>query len=389
MKLHEFQAKEIFRKYGMLTPESCLATNVKEAIEAVDKLGASMLKAQVLVGGRGKAGGIKKVVKIEETREKAQELFDTSIRGHKVRRLLVEKSLDIEQEMYLSFILDKKANKPTLLFSPIGGINIEDIARDYPESLFKIAYDPIYGLQDFQLRKLLFKTGLDDETLKELSRWLKKLDQIAWAHEAELVEINPLVKAEGKLYAVDAVVIIDDNSLFRQNELEKMKDPTEMDVLERDAHIKGLNYVRLEGDIGVIANGAGLAMTTMDMIAEMGGNPANFLDTGGGLAEPDKMKKCLLHVLSDSNVKVVYINIYAEITRCEKVAEGIALALDEFSKKTFLIIKLTGVNENEGKEFLRDYLSNTEKKAIFVDSLEEGAEKAVQYAGGGGTTWQY
>ncbi|AGK60308.1 succinyl-CoA synthetase (ADP-forming) beta subunit [Archaeoglobus sulfaticallidus PM70-1] len=376
MKLHEYQAKEIFKEHGIPVPEGYVVRSVDEAVEAVKKLGKAVIKAQVLVGGRGKAGGVKVVDDAESAREVASQMLGSMIKGHKVEALLVEKAIDVEKELYLAYIVDKTERKPTIIFSKIGGINIEELAREHPESIFKVSYDPLIGLQDYHIRKLLFKAGVED--FKEFFSLIKKINEIAWKYEAELVEINPIVKTKEGLYAVDAVIIADDNALFRHPELESLRDSTEVDELEREARLKGLSYVRLDGDIGVIANGAGLAMTTMDMIAYMGGKPANFLDTGGGLADPEKMKNCLLHVVKDEKVKVVYINIFAEITRCEKVAEGIVKALDEMDRKVVLVVKLVGVNEDIGREILKKYMEEKGAEIYFVNTLEEGARKAVE-----------
>ncbi len=382
MRLHEYQAKQIFSKHGIRIPNSAIATTPEEAERIARDLGGKVIvKAQVLVGGRGKAGGVRKVDSPEEAREIAAKLLGSNIKGHVVEKVLVEEQLEIKKEYYAGYVVDKSRKLPALIFSKIGGMDIEEVAAKQPDSIHKVYFDPLWGLQDYELRKALFKVGFEGEEFKEMFRILKKLAEIAFMYEAELTEINPLAVTPDGFYAADARLNIDDNAIFRHPDLAEMREATEVDPLERDARIKGLNYVRLGGDIGVIANGAGLAMTTMDIIQLMGGKPANFLDTGGGLADPEKMKRCLLQVLKDPNVKTVFINIYAEITRCEKVAEGIVMALEEAKRIVPLVIKLVGTNEELGRKILEEYAEKSGAEIHFVNSIEEGAEKAVELVG--------
>ena len=382
MRLHEYQAKQIFSKHGIRIPNSAIATTPEEAERIARDLGGKVIvKAQVLVGGRGKAGGDRKVDSQEEAREIAAKLLGSNIKGHVVEKVLVEEQLEIKKEYYAGYVVDKSRKLPALIFSKIGGMDIEEVAAKQPDSIHKVYFDPLWGLQDYELRKALFKVGFEGEEFKEMFRILKKRAEIAFMYEAELTEINPLAVTPDGFYAADARLNIDDNAIFRHPDLAEMREATEVDPLERDARIKGLNYVRLGGDIGVIANGAGLAMTTMDIIQLMGGKPANFLDTGGGLADPEKMKRCLLQVLKDPNVKTVFINIYAEITRCEKVAEGIVMALEEAKRIVPLVIKLVGTNEELGRKILEEYAEKSGAEIHFVNSIEEGAEKAVELVG--------
>lgn len=382
MRLHEHQAKQIFAKHGIRIPRGEVATTPEEVERIAEKLGGKVVvKAQVLVGGRGKAGGVKKANSPEEAREVAKKILGMSIKGHKVEKVLVEEQLEIKKEYYVGYVVDKVNRLPAVIFSRMGGMDVEEIAAKHPDEIHRIYFDPLWGLKDYEVRKALFRAGFSGDEYKQMFDIIKKLAEIAFAYEAELTEINPLaVTGEGFL-AADARLNVDDNALYRHPELAELREATEENPLEREARLKGINYVHLGGNVGVIANGAGLAMATMDIINLMGGKPANFLDTGGGLADPEKMKNCLLHVLKDPNVKVVFINIYAEITRCEKVAEGIILALDEAQRKVPLVVKLAGTNEDIGREMLERYSSEKGAEIYFVDSVEEGARKAVELAG--------
>ncbi len=381
MRLHEHQAKQIFAKHGIRIPRGEIATTPEEAAKIAEKLGGRVVvKAQVLIGGRGKAGGVKKANSPEEAKKVASQILGMSIKGHKVEKVLVEEQLEIEREYYVGYVVDKSRRLPAIIFSRMGGMDIEEIAARHPEAIHRIYFDPLWGLKDYEVRKALFKAGFSGEEFRQMFDIIKKLAEIAFAYEAELTEINPLVVTKDGFVAADARLNIDDNALYRHPELAELREATEEDPLEREARLKGINYVRIGGSIGVIANGAGLAMATMDMINLMGGKPANFLDTGGGLADPERMKNCLLHVLKDPNVKVVFINIFAEITRCEKVAEGIILALEE-GRKVPLVVKLVGTNEEIGREMLERYARESGAEIHFVFSIEEGARKAVELAG--------
>jgi len=380
MRLHEYQAKQIFSKHGIKVPKSAIAQTPEKAERIARELGGKVIvKAQVLVGGRGKAGGVKKAESPEEAKEIAAKLLGSDIKGHKVEKVLVEEQLDIKKEYYAGYVVDKSRKLPTLIFSKMGGMDIEEVASKYPESIHKVYFDPLWGLQDYELRKSLFDAGFEGDEFKQMFKILKTLADIAFRYEAELTEINPLVLTPEGFVAADARLNVDDNAIFRHPELAEIREATEVDPLEREARLKGLNYVRLGGDIGVIANGAGLAMATMDIIHLMGGKPANFLDTGGGLADPEKMKNCLLHVLKDPNVKMVFINIYAEITRCEKVAEGIVKTFEEGGRRVPLVIKLVGTNEVLGRKILDDYAKKSGIEIHFVNSIEDGAKKAVEF----------
>jgi succinyl-CoA synthetase beta subunit len=381
MRLHEYQAKQIFSKHGIKIPKGKIAETPEEARKAAEELGGKVVvKAQVLVGGRGKAGGIKKASSPDEAEKFASHLLGSLIRGHKVERVLVEEAIDIKKEYYLGYVVDKSRRMSAVIFSRVGGMDIEEIAAKHPEAIHRIYFDPLWGLQDYQIRKELFKSGFSGDEFREMFKLIKTLVDVAYTYEAELTEINPLAVTDDGFVAADARLNVDDNALFRHPEIEGLRDATEVDELEREARFKGLNYVRIGGEIGIIANGAGLAMTTMDIINLMGGKPANFLDTGGGLADPEKMKKCLLHVLKDENVRTVFVNIFAEITRCEKVAEGIILALNESDRRVPLVIKLVGTNEEMGKSMLKEYAEEKDAPIYFVETIEDGAKKAVELA---------
>lgn len=382
MRLHEHQAKQIFAKHGIRVPRGEVATSPEEAEKIAEKLGGRVVvKAQILVGGRGKAGGVKKANSPEEAKEVAKKILGMTIKGHRVEKVLVEEQLNMRKEYYVGYVVDKSSRLPTVIFSRMGGMDVEEIAAKHPDAIHRIYFDPLWGLKDYEVRKALFRAGFEGEEFKQMFDIIKKLVDIAFAYEAELTEINPLAVTDEGFLAADARLNIDDNALYRHPELAELREATEEDPLEREARLKGINYVHLGGNVGVIANGAGLAMATMDIINLMGGKPANFLDTGGGLADPVKMKNCLLHVLKDPNVRVVFINIYAEITRCEKVAEGIILALDEAPRKVPLVVKLAGTNEEIGREMLERYSSEKGAEIHFVESIEEGARKAVEIAG--------
>ncbi|MBE8540458.1 ADP-forming succinate--CoA ligase subunit beta [Geoglobus acetivorans] len=383
MRLHEYQAKRIFEEHGISIPKGRVAETSEEAREIAKELGGEVVvKAQVLVGGRGKAGGIKKAENPDEAGKIADGLIGSYIKGHKVEKVLVEEALDIKAEYYVGYVIDKSRKRPALILSRRGGMNVEEIAEKYPDDVIRIHFDPLWGLRDYQVRKVLYEANFDSNEIPELLKIAKNLCTIAFKFEAELTEINPLILTDAGFVAADARLNIDDNSLYRNPELLKLRDATEVDELEREAVLKGLNYVRIGGDIGIVANGAGLAMATMDLIQLMGGRPANFLDTGGGLSDPQKMRMCLEHVVRDENVKVVFVNIFAEITRCEKVAEGIVLAMDT-SRRIPHVVKLAGTNEELGKQLLREFAERSGAEIYLVDSIEEGAKKAVEVAGGG------
>ncbi len=381
MKLHEYQAKQFFAKHGIPIPRGKLATTPEEVEQAARELGGRVvLKSQILVGGRGKAGAIRLANSPEEARRVAEELFGRVFKGHVVKKIYVEEQLDIAREMYVGYVLDRAKKGFTLIVSSVGGMEIEEIAAKHPDKISKTTIDPVYGLWDFQVRNALYKASMPSEYFKEVFRIAKKLYEILTTYEAELTEINPLVvTGDGKIVAADARLNIDDNALFRHRDLEQLRDYTEEDQLERIAVERGLNYVKLDGNIGVIANGAGMSMATMDLIYIMGGKPANFLDVGGG-ASSEVVKKAIETILMDKNVKVIFINIFGGITRCDEVARGIVKALSEMEIGVPIVIRLAGTNEEEGRKILEDFIRETGIKLHIAKTMEEGARIAVELA---------
>ncbi|RLI70320.1 ADP-forming succinate--CoA ligase subunit beta [Archaeoglobales archaeon] len=378
MRLHEYQAKQIFAQNGIKIPKGKLAKSVDDVESIVKELGKAVLKSQVLVGGRGKAGGIKLVNSIDEAVEEAKELFGKNIRGHLVEKIYVEEQLDIDREMYVGFTLDRTNKGIVAIVSSVGGMNIEEIAAKHPDKIARKTINPKWGLWDYQIRELLYESNMPKEYFKEVFSIVKKLYNVMVKYEAELTEINPLVVTkDGKIIAADARLNIDDNALYRHKDLAELKDYTEIDQLERIAEQKGLNYVKLDGDIGVIANGAGMSMATMDLIYLEGGKPANFLDIGGG-ASAELVKEAMNIILQDRNVKVIFINIFGGITRCDQVAEGLIKALSEMEVGVPIVLRLAGTNEEEGRNMIKEFLNKTKEKIILVETMEEGAKKAVE-----------
>jgi succinyl-CoA synthetase beta subunit len=373
MKLYEFQAKQIFTKYGIKVPKGSIAESVDEVRRFVEEFGGkAVLKAQVLVGGRGKAGGIKIVNSVEEAGEIAREMLGKSIKGEVIRKIYVEELVDVKEEWYLSITLDRVEKSFSLIFSPLGGVDIEEIALKSPENIFRIKIDPRWGLWDYQLRELVWRAKVRQDLWRDLITTAKAIYRIFIEKEAELVEINPLGVTEKGLIALDAKITIDDNALFRHKELETLR--TFSEGLEGVAEREGMNYVKLDGNIGVIANGAGMAMATMDLIYLEGGKPANFLDIGGG-ASAEIMKKALEILTKDENVKAIFINIFGGITRCDEVAKGLLKAFGELDIKVPVVVRLSGTNEDEGKKILQNL-----KTIEIVETMEEGAKKVVEVA---------
>jgi succinyl-CoA synthetase beta subunit len=373
MKLYEFQAKQIFTKYGIKVPKGSIAESVDEVRRFVEEFGGkAVLKAQVLVGGRGKAGGIKIVKSVEEAGEIAREMLGKSIKGEVIRKIYVEELVDVKEEWYLSVTLDRVEKSFSLIFSPLGGVDIEEIALKSPENIFRIKIDPRWGLWDYQLRELVWRAKVRQDLWRDLITTAKAIYRIFIEKEAELVEINPLGVTEKGLIALDAKITIDDNALFRHRELETLR--TFSEGLEGVAEREGMNYVKLDGNIGVIANGAGMAMATMDLIYLEGGKPANFLDIGGG-AGAEMMKKALEILTKDENVKAIFINIFGGITRCDEVAKGLLKAFGELDIKVPVVVRLSGTNEDEGKKILQNL-----KTIEIVETMEEGAKKVVEVA---------
>jgi len=354
LKLYEYEAKEIASKYGIPVPRGKIAKTPDEVAYIARELGPVVIKAQVLVGGRGLAGGVKAASTPEEAFRIASSLLSSSIRGEKVNALLVEEKVCIARELYLSLTVDRTARKPVYLVSEIGGVEIEELAKKYPEKMHRIYVDPEIGYTDYMSRDALVALNLPWSALGELSPLMKSMYRIMLDYDAELVEFNPLAyTCEGKLVALDAKIIIDDNSLYKHPELQRLHG-RDLSDYEKKAKDLGFSYVELDGDIGVISNGAGLTMATMDSILYYGGKPANFLDIGGG-ASRDRVKEAVKLMLTHPRSKVLLINIFGGITRCDEVAAGIVEALREVGVSKPIVVRMLGTNEEEGRRILREH----------------------------------
>lgn len=361
MKLHEYQAKELMSLYEVPIPEGRVAYFPYDAWMVAMELGFPVvLKAQVLTGGRGKAGGVKIAKTADEARDIAQELFGKTIvtaqtgpQGSKIRKLLVEKVSSIKRELYFSITIDRTIGKPVVIASKRGGMSIEEVSEQYPEDIIKIPIDPAVGFLPYQIRRLKYDLDLVEQE-KEISKIVSNLYKLFMDKDCSLLEMNPLVVTDtNHLVALDAKLEIDDNAIFRRKEVAKMRDLTEYDPDELEARFAGLNFIKLDGDIGCMVNGAGLAMATMDVIKFAGGNPANFLDVGGE-ATPDTIAKGFEIITRDPKVKALFINIFGGIVRCDKVANGILQALKTVEVKVPIVVRLTGMNREEGMEMLKN-----------------------------------
>jgi succinyl-CoA synthetase beta subunit len=375
LKLQEHQSKGIFAQYGVPVPEGRVATTPQEAQEIAERLGKPVVvKAQVLVGGRGKAGGIKLAETPGEAEAAAAQILDMDLKGLPVRSVLVEGTADIASEIYLGMVIDRAAKRPVMMASSEGGIEIEEVARRTPEKIIKTPIDPFLGLQDYQVREVAYGIGLGSDLIPGFLKVARGLYTTFTKCDASLAEINPLVvTGDRELLAVDAKMLLDDNALFRHPDLAEMRNLEEETPAEREARDYGISYVQLDGTIGCMVNGAGLAMATMDLTKLYGGAPANFLDIGGG-AKADKVAAALRLILSDENVQAVLFNIFGGITRCDEVARGILAALEEVETDVPLVARLVGTNEEEGRAIL------AEAKMITATTLEEAAQKAVAAA---------
>ncbi len=378
MKLHEYQSKQIFAKYGVPIPKGRVATTAAEARQIAEELGGRVVvKAQVLVGGRGKAGGIKLANSPEEAEELATQILSMELKGLPVRKVLVDEAANIASEIYLGITNDRAARKPVMMASSEGGVEIEEVARKTPEKIIKIHIDPLLGLRDYQTRDLALGIDLPKEYWRDFSKVCFGLWEAYKNSDGTLAEINPLViTEEGKILAVDGKMIVDDNALFRHPDIAEMRDLDVEAPEEVEARKYGLSYIKLDGDIGCMVNGAGLAMTTMDVIKLYGGEPANFLDIGGG-ASAEKVAAAFRIILSEPNVKAVLINIFGGITRGDEVARGILAAMEEVKPKVPMVARLVGTNAEEGRKML------AKANMITAETLVEAAQKAVAAAKGG------
>jgi succinyl-CoA synthetase beta subunit len=375
MKLHEYQSKQIFSRYGIPIPKGRVATTADEARNiAVELGGRVVIKSQVLVGGRGKAGGIRLAKDPHEAEETATQILRMEIKGLPVRKVLVDEAASISKEIYLGITNDRAARKPVMMASSAGGVEIEEVARTTPEKIIKAHIDPLLGLKDYQARDIAIGIDLPKEHWKLFNLIANGLWRAYQDTDATLAEINPLVITEdNRLIALDGKMLLDDNALFRHPDLADMRDLDVEAPAEIEARKYGLSFIKLDGDIGCMVNGAGLAMTTMDIIKLFGGEPANFLDIGGG-AGSDKVAAAMRIILTDPNVKAVLFNIFGGITRCDEVARGILVALDEVRPTVPMVVRLVGTNAEEGRKLLSD------AKMITADTLADAAQKAVAAA---------
>ena len=372
MKLHEYQSKRIFAEHGVPIPRGDVATTPEAARQIAARLGGRVVvKSQVLVGGRGKAGGIRLADHPDEVERVADQILGMNIKELTVKKVLIDQAADIDTEIYLGIVIDRARRRPVMMASAEGGVEIEEVARATPERIVKIAIDPFLGLQSYQGRELAFGIGLPKELVRDFVKIAQGLYNAFLQCDASLAEINPLViTGDGKLLAVDGKMLLDDNALFRHFELAEMRDADEETPEEQEARRHGLSYVKLDGEIGCMVNGAGLAMATMDITKLYGGAPANFLDIGGG-AQADRVAAALRIILSDPNVRAVLFNIFGGITRCDEVAKGILAALEEVPTNVPMVARLVGTNEKEGREILAS------ANMITAATLAEAAEKAV------------
>ncbi|KIX15601.1 ADP-forming succinate--CoA ligase subunit beta [Dethiosulfatarculus sandiegensis] len=387
MNVHEYQAKELMRSFGIPVPEGGIATSADEAYEVAKSLGGGpvVVKAQVHAGGRGKAGGVKVVKNAEEARDAAEKMIGMKLVTHQtggegklVRKVYVEKATDIDRELYLAVVLDRSAEKLLVMASPAGGMDIEAVAEKTPEKIFTTHIQPGLPLWAYQGRKLLFGCGLSGEALKQGAKLIQSLATLAWEKETSLVEINPLVVTKaGDLIALDAKINFDDSALFRHAEIAELKDPLETDPLELKAKSYGLNYIRLQGNVGTMVNGAGLAMATMDVIKMAGAEPANFLDAGGG-ANEEMVSRGFEIILGDPNVKAILINIFGGILRCDTLAAGVVAAAKKMDVKVPLVVRLEGTNHEEGRRILDE----SGLDFTTAGTMSEAADKVAEVVNG-------
>jgi len=387
MNLHEYQGKQLFAEYGLPVSKGFACSTPEEAVEAADKIGGDewVVKAQVHAGGRGKAGGVKLVKTKEEIKAFAEQwlgknlvTYQTDKNGQPVSKILVESCTDIDQELYLGAVVDRSSRRVVFMASTEGGVEIEKVAHETPEKILKATIDPMVGAQPFQGRELAFKLGLKGDQIKQFTNIFLGLAKLFVERDLALLEVNPLVITKaGNLHCLDAKINIDGNAMYRQKKLKEMHDPSQDDAREAHAAAWELNYVALEGNIGCMVNGAGLAMGTMDIVKLHGGQPANFLDVGGG-ATKERVSEAFKIILSDGNVKAVLVNIFGGIVRCDLIAEGVIAAVAEVGVKVPVVVRLEGNNAELGAKVLAESGLNI----IAAKSLTDAAEQVVKAAGG-------
>jgi succinyl-CoA synthetase beta subunit len=387
MKIHEYQAKAILARYGVTTPRGEVAFTKEEAREAAQRLKShiTVVKAQIHAGGRGKGGGVKLARSSDEAGDIAGQILgmnlvtpQTGPAGRRVKRVLVEEGLDIKRELYLGLLVDRATGRVVFMASAAGGMEIEEVAKNNPSAILREAIHPAAGLQLYQARKIAFGLGLPIEVVNQSVPFLQALYRAFMDTDASLLEINPcVVTGEGHLVALDAKMTFDDNALFRHKELRELRDLDEEDPLEVEASKYGLNYIKLEGSVACMVNGAGLAMATMDIIKYAGGSPANFLDVGGG-ASADQVKNAFRILMSDPEVKAVFINIFGGILRCDVLATGVVAAAKDLQLKVPVVVRMEGTNVELGQQILRDSGLNF----TIAEGMKDGAQKVVALAGG-------
>ena len=389
MDLLEYQGKQLFARHDVPVPQGRLAVSVEEAMDAADDLGyPCVIKAQVQIGGRGKAGGIKLAKDRDEVGEHAEAILGMDIRGLTVHELWVEEASEIDAEYYASVVFDRSAKAPLMMLSTKGGMDIEEVADEDPSAIARLHVDALLGFQDFHGRRLAFEAGVDQDVVRPIGEMLGKLYEVFVAEEATLVEVNPLIVTSGgggdggnrTVRALDAKVTLDDNAMFRHSDNAQLRDISGEDPQERMAKERGLTFVKLDGDIGILGNGAGLVMSTLDVVAEAGGSPANFLDAGGG-SKAEAITNAVEVILSNPKVKAVLFNIFGGITRCDEVARGLIEAFDQISPQVPFVVRLDGTNDEEGRRLLAEAsLPN-----VFVESTMDGAaRRVVELAAGSG-----
>ena len=388
MKIHEYQAKEIFKRYGVPTPQGYVAFSVDEAVDNAKKLGGNIwvVKAQIHAGGRGLGGGVKLARSLDEVKTLASQILGMTLVTHQtgpegklVQKVYIEEGVDIADELYLGVVLDRAKEMPVIMASREGGMEIEKVAHESPEKIIKVAVDPSIGFQGYHGRELAFGLGLAKEEINNFIKFASALYNVYMENDAELIEINPLVKTKaGTFIALDGKMGFDDNALFKHPDIEAMRDLSEENPVEREASESGLSYVKLDGNVGCMVNGAGLAMGTMDTINYVGGFPANFLDVGGG-ANAQTVAKGFEIILRDPNVKSIFVNIFGGIVRCDRIANGILEATKLVNVHVPVIVRLDGTNAKEAAEILK---SANIKNIITATDLHDGAVKAVAAAKG-------
>ncbi len=376
MKIHEYQAREFFVAAGMPVPPGRVVTTAEDAFKAAGEIGKPVVvKAQVLVGGRGKAGGVKLAEDAAEARDKAAEILGMDIKGETVEKVLIAEAVDIAREIYVAIILDRSTQKPLIMSSSEGGVEIEIVAKEKPEAIHRVSVDPSTGLMGFQARDIAMKLNGDFKVARQIASIIEKLYTVFVHTDASLVEINPLiVTPEGEVKAIDAKMNIDDSALYRHKDIEEMRDLSAEDAGELKARDAGLSFVRLSGNVGCIVNGAGLAMATMDLVKHYGGQPANFLDIGGS-SNPEKVVNALGIILEDKSVKSILFNIFGGITRCDDVARGLLKAFEQMNLELPVVVRLTGTNEVEGKKILSELTS-----LHTADTMDAAVKKAIELA---------